>query len=222
VTYAIATLDVRASVSRGHGSVDPASQAVGYGGEAVIDLIPDSGYHILSITDNGVPQTVADPYVITDVTGDHTVVVTFESDVTVTSITPDSAYTGSLVGITELTGSNFEAGAEARLARQASAVAAGRRHTVALRPDGTVAAEGDNNYDQCEVYEWTDITAVAAGANHTVGLRSDGTVVAVGDNNYDQCYVEDWTDITAIAVPSERRPTVWFAPAATAVMSVHS
>ncbi|RAV05453.1 RCC1 repeat protein [Paenibacillus sp. YN15] len=32
-----------------------------------------------------------------------------------------------------------------------AAIAAGRRHTVALRSDGTVAAVGDNKYGQCEV-----------------------------------------------------------------------
>ena len=68
-------------------------------------------------------------------------------------------------------------------------IAAGRRHTVGLKLDGTVAAVGDNNYGQCDISGWRDVVAVAAGnvhmatntANaHTLGLESDGTVVAEG------------------------------------------
>lgn len=87
-------------------------------------------------------------------------------------------------------------------------VAAGRRHTVGLKSDGTVIAVGDNKLGQCDVNEWTDIVAVAAGNVHmatntgnvhTVGLKADGTVLAVGWNTYDQCNVNSWDDIVAIA-----------------------
>src|SRR5690606_14171686 len=80
-----------------------------------------------------------------------------------------------------------------------SVLAAGRRHTVALRADGTVLAAGDNKCGQCEVGAWRDIVAVAAGnvhvaANtgnaHTVGLRADGTVAAAGWNKHGQCEVD--------------------------------
>src|SRR5665648_462925 len=75
-------------------------------------------------------------------------------------------------------------------------IAAGRRHTVGLKSDGTVTAVGDNKYGQCDVGSWRDIVAVAAGnvhmANnmgnaHTIGLKSDGTVMAVGWNKHGQC-----------------------------------
>lgn len=68
-------------------------------------------------------------------------------------------------------------------------IAAGRRHSVALKSDGRVLATGDNNNGQCEVGSWRDIREVAAGNvhmatntgnSHTVGLRSDGTAIAVG------------------------------------------
>ena len=87
-------------------------------------------------------------------------------------------------------------------------IAAGRRHTVGLKSDGTVTAAGDNNYGQCDVSGWCDIVAVAAGNvhmatntgnAHTIGLKSDGTVVAVGWNKHDQCDVNDWRDIVAVA-----------------------
>jgi hypothetical protein len=77
-------------------------------------------------------------------------------------------------------------------------VAAGSKHTVGLKSDGTVVAVGDNTYGQCNVGDWEDTTQVAAGHSHTVGLKSDGTAVAVGDNTYGQCNVGDWEDITQV------------------------
>jgi alpha-tubulin suppressor-like RCC1 family protein len=74
-------------------------------------------------------------------------------------------------------------------------IAAGRRHTVGLKSDGTVTAVGDNKYGQCNVSGWLDIVGVAAGnvhmatntgKAHTIGLKSDGTVAAVGWNKLDQ------------------------------------
>uniref|UniRef100_UPI0036DC3A45 hypothetical protein n=1 Tax=Streptomyces cyaneofuscatus TaxID=66883 RepID=UPI0036DC3A45 len=68
-------------------------------------------------------------------------------------------------------------------------IAAGRRHTIGLRSDGTVTAVGDNKVGQCDVNGWRDMVAVAAGNvhmatntgnAHTIGLTSQGTVVAVG------------------------------------------
>ena len=66
---------------------------------------------------------------------------------------------------------------------------------MGLKSDGTVVAVGDNEYGQCNVYDWSDIVAISAGKYYTVGLKSDGTVVAVGDNEYGQCNVSDWRDI---------------------------
>jgi alpha-tubulin suppressor-like RCC1 family protein len=57
-------------------------------------------------------------------------------------------------------------------------IAAGRRHTVGLKSDGTVAAVGNNRYGQCNVSGWRDIVAVAAG-----------------DNEYGQCDVSGWRGI---------------------------
>lgn len=87
-------------------------------------------------------------------------------------------------------------------------IAAGRRHTVALKSDGTVIAVGDNKYGQCKVSDWGDIVAVAAGNvhmatntgnAHTVGLKSDGTVTAIGWNKHDQCNVSEWRDIVTVS-----------------------
>ncbi|HOP46104.1 MAG TPA: YncE family protein [Desulfobacteraceae bacterium] len=77
ITFAIDTFSVDASVDGGYGSIDPVTQTVDYGTDAVIDIFPDTGYHIASITDNGAAKTIADPYVIYNITANHTVVVTF-------------------------------------------------------------------------------------------------------------------------------------------------
>ncbi|SHI21726.1 hypothetical protein [Desulfosporosinus lacus] len=74
-------------------------------------------------------------------------------------------------------------------------IAAGRRHTVGLKSDGTVTCVGNNRYGQCGVSDGCDIVAVAVGYLHTVGLKSDGMVVAVGDNEYGQCDVSGWRGI---------------------------
>lgn len=71
--------------------------------------------------------------------------------------------------------------------------------TVGLCSNGTVVATGANDYGQCNVSYWRDISAVSAGYMFTVGLRYNGTVVATGVNNYGQCNVSNWNDIIAIS-----------------------
>jgi len=74
-------------------------------------------------------------------------------------------------------------------------IAGGGRHTVGVRPDGTVVATGNNDDGQCNVDGWTNIGLVAAGFSHTVGLEEGGTVVATGNNDDGQCNVGGWSDI---------------------------
>ena len=78
-------------------------------------------------------------------------------------------------------------------------ISAGFFHTVGLKADGTVVAEGEKNYGQCNVSNWTDIVAISAGSSHTVGLKSNGTVVAVGCNGDGRCNVSYWTNIVAVS-----------------------
>jgi hypothetical protein len=79
-TFSINTYQVTASVAGGHGTVSPASQSINYNGSASVTITPDAHYHIASITDNGAPVTIANPYVINNVTAVHAVVVTFTID----------------------------------------------------------------------------------------------------------------------------------------------
>ena len=88
---------------------------------------------------------------------------------------------------------------------QRDTISAGEYHTVGLRADGTVVAEGRDKYSdddyigQCWVSYWKDIVAISAGRLHTVGLKADGTVEAVGEYKHGQCRVSDWKDIVAIS-----------------------
>src|SRR5690349_8884312 len=88
------------------------------------------------------------------------------------------------------------------------ALAAGRRHSVGRRSDGTVVAVGNNAAGECRVGRWTAVVTVAAGnvhtapntgRSHTVGLRSDGTVLATGWNGDGQCDVAGWRNVAAVA-----------------------
>ncbi|MHB8780150.1 MAG: IPT/TIG domain-containing protein [Candidatus Geothermincolia bacterium] len=95
--------DVVASVSGGNGSVDPASQGVTSGGTATIDLLAAAGYHVTRITVNGVQQLLADPFVISNVLADKTVVVYF-GIASATGFSPTSGHEGTIVTIS---GSGF-------------------------------------------------------------------------------------------------------------------
>jgi alpha-tubulin suppressor-like RCC1 family protein len=80
-----------------------------------------------------------------------------------------------------------------------TAIAAGGRHTVALKSDGRVVAWGYNFTGQTMVpLDLTDVTAIAAGYYHTVALKSDGKVVAWGWNSIVQV-PPDLAGATAIA-----------------------
>lgn len=87
-------------------------------------------------------------------------------------------------------------------------VAAGRRHSVAVLPSGTVLAVGNNKAGECNVERWAEVVAVAAGnvhtatntgRSHTVGLCLDGSVLATGWNDDQQCDVARWQEVVAIA-----------------------
>ena len=89
-----------------------------------------------------------------------------------------------------------------------SLLACGRRHSLGVLADGTVAAAGNGTAGECAVQDWRDVVAVAAGnvhaarntgRSHSVALRSDGTVLATGWDADGQCQVGHWRDVVAVA-----------------------
>ena len=87
-------------------------------------------------------------------------------------------------------------------------IAAGGRHTVGLRADGTVVAVGASTAGEGRTSTWQNIVDVAAGSvhmarntgkSHTLGLANDGSVQACGWNNHGQCDVQKWRNIVGIA-----------------------
>ena len=71
---------VRAAVEGGHGAVDPELQAVPIGGKATVNLIPDEGYRVSAVTDNGteVTPTPEESYTIDAVNEYHEIEASFE------------------------------------------------------------------------------------------------------------------------------------------------
>lgn len=67
------------------------------------------------------------------------------------------------------------------------AIAAGSRHTVGLKQDGSLIATGRNDYGQCDVYDLENIVAISAGMYHTIALGEDGVLYKIGSNAHGQC-----------------------------------
>jgi len=73
----------------------------------------------------------------------------------------------------------------------------GNGYIIGLKNDGSVVAFGDNEFGQCTIENWENITQISS-SKHTVGLKRDGTVIAFGHNSYGECNTESWTDIIQI------------------------
>ncbi len=75
------------------------------------------------------------------------------------------------------------------------ALSCGSAHLLALHPDGTVSAEGNNVNGCCHVKDWRHIKDIQTGKYHSLGLCEDGHVEFAGWNLHGQGYVSEWRDI---------------------------
>jgi len=79
------------------------------------------------------------------------------------------------------------------------AVAAGDRHSLALKADGTVVAWGDNSAGATDVPAGlSGVTAIAANSDYSLALKSDGTAVAWGAYGLD-FHLAGLSGVSAIA-----------------------
>jgi alpha-tubulin suppressor-like RCC1 family protein len=70
------------------------------------------------------------------------------------------------------------------------AVATGNYHSMGLRSDGTIAAWGMCDVEQCDVpVPNSGFTAIAAGDSHSLALRQDRSIAAWGSNEQGQLAV---------------------------------
>ena len=81
-TGAVPTYTINTSATGGNGSITPASSTVNYGSNVTLTISPVSGYHLASLTDNGVNvigsgNLVGNSYTISNITANHNVVATF-------------------------------------------------------------------------------------------------------------------------------------------------
>ena len=88
--------------------------------------------------------------------------------------------------------SRFQAGA--------GMIACSMHHCVALKPDGTVIAVGENRDGQCNVSGWRNVVAVDCDNNGTVGLTAAGTVLYAGSTFHHQAQCTRWNNIKAITM----------------------
>lgn len=91
--------------------------------------------------------------------------------------------------------SHFPTPVQVSALSEIKAIAAGDRHCLALKDDGTVWTWGSNWYGQLgdgtrrhspsslQVNGLSDVTAIAAGLGHSLALKNDGTVWAWGYND---------------------------------------
>jgi hypothetical protein len=77
-------------------------------------------------------------------------------------------------------------------------IAAGYRHSLALKSDGTIVGWGLNDCGQATTPDGNDFTAIAAGMYHSLALKSDGTIVGWGDNSWGQATPPEGNDFIAI------------------------
>lgn len=112
---------------------------------------------------------------------------------------PRESYGGTeIIQIEETPAESTERGPDIGMERALlHTIAAGEYHSVAVLEDGSVVVAGDNNFEQCEVEDWTDIISLTASVYTTVGLKADGTICISGPMWMEQGY-DNFRDIIKI------------------------
>jgi len=80
VSLGINTYSVNSTVSDGNGAITPTNSTSTFGGNVTFTIAPSTGYHLASLTDNGLNVTGSvsgNTYTISNIAANHTVVVAF-------------------------------------------------------------------------------------------------------------------------------------------------
>ena len=84
------------------------------------------------------------------------------------------------------------------------ALAAGNRHNLALKDDGTVVAWGNNNYGQTNVPAGlSNVVEIAAAGDYNVVLQAEGTVVGWGRPDWSTAIPRGVSNAVAISATSD-------------------
>ena len=97
-------------------------------------------------------------------------------------------------------------GQSTALFTNATAIAAGEYHSLAVTEGGAVIAWGRNNFGQTNVpTSLSNMFAVAAGDAHNLALKTDGTIAAWGRNDFNQTNVPaNATNIIAVSAGGQQ------------------
>ncbi|MFO0584244.1 MAG: OmpA family protein [Anaeromyxobacter sp.] len=149
VTFAIDTFTITPSAGA-NGTISPATATtVNYGASQTFNFTPAGGYHVASLTVDGVAQAVASSYTFTNVTANHTIAVTFA--INTFTITASAGANGS---ISPSGAVSVNSGATQAFTFTPS----GGYHVATVTVDGAAAAVASS-------YTFTNVTA-----NHTIAV----------------------------------------------------
>lgn len=93
-TFAINTSTITASAGRGGMVVPSGAVNVNYGNSQAFAILPDNGYHTVSVTVDGSPAGAVPGYTFSNVVSPHTIAAAFAADPTITNINPVSGKNG--------------------------------------------------------------------------------------------------------------------------------
>lgn len=135
----------------------------------------------------------------------HSLALTRDGTVVGWGLNKDGQATG--IPSTDLTYTNGLVTLDGTILSNVVAIAAGWRHSVALRSDGTVVAWGSNAQGQTDVPpNLNDVVALAPGGNEAstqvIAIKNDGQIVAWGGGAEQMDLPEGLTNVIAASVGS--------------------
>ena len=144
--------DLSAGVANGvGGTVTPSSMTVASGGSAVFTILPEAGYHLAGLTDNGSEvsaQVTGGAYTLAGVTAGHSIIASFAPD----SFSVTAAVTGGSGSVTPASSTvNFGAGIT-------FIIAAAQGYQLAALTDNDAAVTPLHNPDGTYSYSIADIS----------------------------------------------------------------